>query len=77
MIATAWATDHGVAVICCPADWRWHGKAAGPIRNKQMLDQHSPDLVIAFPGGRGAANMVALARAAGVPVAEVEAKDGE
>jgi hypothetical protein len=55
-----------------PADWQRHGKGAGPIRNQQMLDAGA-DLVIAFPGGRGTADMVRRARAAGVPVREVTA----
>lgn len=50
-----------------PADWDKHGRAAGPIRNKQMLDSGA-DLVIAFPGGRGTTNMVLQAEKAGVPV---------
>jgi SLOG family YspA-like protein len=51
------------------ANWRKYGPAAGPIRNQQMLDW-GPDLVVAFAGGKGMAGMVALARAAGVPVIE-------
>lgn len=53
------------------ADWIKHGKAAGPIRNQRMLDEGKPDLVIAFPGGKGTADMVARARKAGVEVVEV------
>jgi hypothetical protein len=34
-------------VIAMPADWANHGKAAGPIRNRKMLDL-KPDLVLAF-----------------------------
>lgn len=52
------------------ANWRAHGKAAGPIRNQRMLDEGRPDLVLAFPGGRGTADMVRQARAAGVEVIE-------
>lgn len=55
------------------ADWHTHGRAAGPIRNKRMLDEGKPDVVMAFPGGRGTANMVKLARAHGVKVIEVTA----
>ncbi len=53
------------------ADWATHGKAAGPIRNQQMLDEGKPDLVIAFPGGKGTAHMVKIAKEAGVKVIEV------
>lgn len=54
------------------AEWKKYGKAAGPIRNQQMLDKGKPDLVIAFPGGTGTADMVRRAKAAGVEVEEVE-----
>jgi UDP-N-acetylmuramoylalanine-D-glutamate ligase len=36
-----------------------------------MLNDHRPDMVVAFPGGRGTANMIALAKSAGVEVIEV------
>lgn len=63
------AHDLGYRVVAHPADWATHGKAAGPIRNKAMLDT-GVDLVVAFPGGRGTAHMVSIARKAGVPVFE-------
>lgn len=53
------------------ADWKTHGKAAGPIRNQEMLDDGRPDLVIAFPGGRGTADMIWRAQVAGVEVRRV------
>jgi hypothetical protein len=53
------------------ADWAKHGDAAGPIRNRRMLKQGKPDMVVAFPGGRGTANMVGLAKHAGIEVMEV------
>lgn len=46
---------------------------AGFRRNKEMLDRERIDRVVAFPGGNGTANMVKLAKAAGIPVIEVEA----
>ena len=46
-------------------------KAAGPIRNKWMLDDAHPDLVVSFYGGRGTANMIKQAREAGVEVFDV------
>ena len=54
-----------------PALWTIYGKKAGPIRNQQMLDEGKPDLVVAFPGGKGTADMVCRARAAGVEVKEI------
>jgi len=55
------------------ADWTNHNKAAGPIRNQQMLDEE-PDitLVIAFPGGSGTADMVRRAKKKGIEVKEVK-----
>lgn len=57
------------------ADWRTHGKAAGPLRNQRMIEQGKPDLVVAFPGGRGTADCVSRARAAGIEVIEITAKE--
>lgn len=54
------------------ANWKRYGQRAGYVRNKKMLDQGRPDLVVAFPGGKGTANMVKLAKAAGVKVIEIE-----
>lgn len=54
------------------ADWRQYGKAAGPMRNARMIAEGRPDLVVAFPGGKGTANCVAQARAAGIEVVEVK-----
>jgi hypothetical protein len=63
-----WAKDRRVPYRIFMADWATHGRAAGPIRNKAMLDEGKPDLVVAFPGGSGTANMLSQARAAGVKV---------
>jgi len=67
-IASFWARSRGLENVTFKADWRTHGKAAGPIRNQRMIDEGKPDLVVAFPGGRGTADMVRRAEAAGVPV---------
>lgn len=76
-LARDWAVSRKVALIGCHADWKKHGRAAGPMRNQDMLDRWEPDVVIAFPGGAGTADMVRRARRAGVPVehAAREAKD--
>ena len=73
-LAKEWAIVNWASWISFPADWEAHGRAAGPIRNQAMLDEGKPDLVIAFPGGRGTADMVRRARGAGVKVIEVEKK---
>lgn len=70
-MAFAWGVSHNYRVHSFPADWETHGKSAGPIRNQQMLDEGKPDLVIAFPGGRGTADMVSRAKKAGIEVIEV------
>ena len=68
-LAAAAARRLGVAVTEYRADWATHGKAAGPIRNQQMLVEGAPHLVVAFdPRGRGTSDMVARARKAGVVI---------
>lgn len=69
--AAEWAERFGFPLHKFPANWQTHGRAAGPIRNQQMLDEGKPDLVVAFPGGRGTADMVRRARQSGVPVMEI------
>lgn len=71
-MAGHWAVTAGVPVTSYPAEWGKHGYGAGPKRNKQMLVDGKPDLVIAFPGGRGTADMVRQAKAAGIEVVEVK-----
>lgn len=75
LLAEAWADARGVALRAYPAEWKKHGKGAGPIRNRQMLTEGRPDLVVAFPGGRGTADMVRQAEAAGVKVLLVPDQD--
>lgn len=71
-LADTWARSRGIRVERYYALWRTHGNAAGPIRNQKMLDDERPDIVIAFPGGRGTADMVRRAEGAGVPVRHVD-----
>lgn len=63
-LAGEWANSRRVKNVVVFADWDAHGRAAGPIRNKQMLDM-APDVIVAFPGGVGTANMVKQAIDAG------------
>lgn len=70
-LAGLYAADHGIDCVAFPANWERHGPAAGPMRNQRMLEVAKPELVIAFPGGKGTADMVRRARKAGVPVNEI------
>ena len=60
----------GWGVEVFPAEWKKYGKAAGAIRNKQMLDEAKPDIVIAFhrdiSKSRGTANMIKIAKQRGI-----------
>jgi hypothetical protein len=72
-MAARLASEMGMNSKIYPADWTTHGKAAGPIRNQQMLDTEHPDVVFAFHDhieeSKGTVDMIMKARAAGVPVA--------
>lgn len=76
-LAEEWADVFGIRKRVFLADWKAHGRAAGPIRNQRMLNEGRPDLVLAFPGGRGTADMVRRARSAGVQVVEVASANKE
>ena len=69
------AQQLGWCSLVMPAEWGRHGRAAGPIRNRELLKQAiararahtSPGsiasvLVVAFPGGAGTASLVQQAR---------------
>jgi len=64
----------GVQVLPFPVskdDWKAQGRAAGPLRNRRMLLDGRPQLVVAFPGGRGTADMTSQAELAKVAVLRV------
>lgn len=58
----------GIECVTVEAEWERYGHRAGPIRNRAMLMEHIPGLVIAFPGKAGTRNMIAVARSCGVRV---------
>lgn len=65
-LAESWARDHGIPCQIEHADWRAYGPGAGPIRNQRMLTRYHPSIVVAFPGGRGTADMVKRAKLTGI-----------
>ena len=69
-LARLYAERYGIPCLPFPAQWGKHGKAAGPIRNREMLLSGKPELVIAFrgPNSRGTQNMINQARKARIPV---------
>lgn len=63
--AGRWARKNKVKETVFHADWRNYGKSAGAIRNRLMARQN-PDAVLAFPGGKGTADMVKIATQKGL-----------
>lgn len=61
-----WAESRGILVTPFPADWRTHGRAAGPIRNRKMAEY--AEAVILFPGGKGTRNMLEEAKISGLKI---------
>lgn len=70
-LAVKAAQECGFPYIEFPADWKKFGKAAGPIRNTQMLKDGKPDFVLVFhpdiASSKGSKNMLSLVKKAGVP----------
>lgn len=61
-IAGSWAELHNIPTKIYKANWDTFGKAAGPMRNQEMLADFNPDWVIVFPGGKGTSHMRHIAK---------------
>jgi hypothetical protein len=70
--ALQWANMRNIQSTTFKADWEKHGKKAGPLRNREMLDVGKPDVIIAFPGHNGTADMVNYARSKNYHVIRAE-----
>lgn len=75
-LAAGVAAELGFDIEAYPADWEEFGRAAGPIRNDDMLYEGKPDRVIAFhhelnPTQGGTGDMIRKARRHGIPVVVV------
>jgi hypothetical protein len=64
-LADRYAVVNWLKLSVFPADWTSHGKAAGFIRNQQMIDEN-PDLVLAFNPGRGTEDTIRRAKKASI-----------
>lgn len=89
LFAAQWAEENDVTVLPFPADWndlttppifikinkrgKQYNALAGFVRNQRMVDEGRPDLVLAFPGEKGTADMIERAEKAGIKVKGVPA----
>lgn len=74
--STYWAKLHGIPVHVYHAQWEALGKRAGPIRNALMLKSEKIDIVVAFPGKAGTADMIKKAKRAEITTWEVSDDPG-
>jgi hypothetical protein len=58
--ADLWARNRRQRVKEYPAEWEKFGNRAGPLRNAFMFEDAKPNVVVAFPGGVGTKNMLAI-----------------
>ncbi len=59
LLAENWAKSREVNYLGIPAKFKTgDGKSEGPKRNRWILNNTNPNIVLAFPGGRGTASMV-------------------
>ena len=78
-IAEDLSNEYHIGIRGYPADWEKHGKAAGPLRNQEMIDA-GPDVVLAFTynleEAKGTKDTVTRARKANIPVFVFPDTDG-
>jgi hypothetical protein len=61
-----WARAQGIPIRVFKADWKTHGRGAGPRRNIEMAAY--ADAVALFPGGKGTDSMRREARKRGLQI---------
>jgi hypothetical protein len=71
LLSVAWADKNGLRAIGFPANWGKDGKLAAQKRNQRIMSEGRPHLLLAFPGGKGTAEMIRLAKAERLDVIEV------
>lgn len=64
-LAERWATKHNIPITVHKADWAKYGRAAGPKRNKKIIEDC--DACVAFWDGKskGTKNSIELSKKAG------------
>lgn len=83
LLAAAWAKCHDIPTLEFLPAWNKFGPKAGPLRNTQMSIelmscpaglsrfQREGGMAVAFPGGRGTADMKKQAAMRGIQILEV------
>lgn len=74
-LAGHWARDNGLVLETYSADWKNSGVLAGKIRNRRMLDEGRPELVLAFLANGRRSDLSDRARAMGIEVLELPTRD--
>lgn len=67
-LADRWCKSRGKTSVAVYPDWNAKGRAAGPLRNQEMLDDWVAECVVAFPGNSGTLDMITRAKGAGVAI---------
>ena len=62
-----WAVQNGVPIKYMPPDWNLHGKAAGPIRNKEMAEYADAAVLVWNGESSGTKNMLENMQKIGKP----------
>lgn len=63
-----WARGFGIEEMPFDRDWGGTGRSSGGRRNRTMLEEGRPDLVVAFSGGKDTADLVRRAKLINIPV---------
>ena len=62
LLGKRWALNKGIKIKSFPADWEKYGRAAGPIRNKQMVEYANAAIVFWDGRSRGTKSLMDLLR---------------
>lgn len=60
--AARWAKQNNIPTINYPPNWKEHGKAAGPIRNQQMVNNADALILIWDGQSKGSKNILQQAQ---------------
>ena len=75
-LANHWAYRHHVDIFVFNPRSRAKGSSGGASRNARMIALGQPDLVLAFPGGVGTADVIGKAKEAGIPIRVIVENEG-